>query len=271
MAMKTKDAPKPVENPLAHLGIENPIATAMEAERREFLPYIKIAWSIEEIKVPVVDDAGNPVMASGKQVMESATGKLVVSGGGLVQKIAAPFLMTSIVERGGTRELVTNATGKQEYRRTFATLRGAQRPEHIEQLKRAGKEYDGEGNVVDIAGASSDPKILLGNSSLVAILNPAEGEPKTVIIGLLEAFKTQLGYWADVMNQAVYAQGFGVVIGVEDHSCNMTASRANPTNKYYDRKKFTQWKQAELTQAQKSLLAQTLMSKKAAVDAWFNR
>jgi hypothetical protein len=269
--LKTKPAPEPDnQNALAQLGLDSPLANMLEGERKEFLPYIKLSWEIEGARLDVLDNDGKPMLKNGKPIQEPAAGKVIVSSGESDKKLETPFLITILAGRNAARELVTK-DGKKTYKRVYDSVKGDHTPAYIEILKSAGYEIGSDGKRHGIKGATPNTNIQLGCSYLVAVINPAEGTPSTCVLGLLETFKTQEGYWRAVCKHALFKDATGVVVEIDDHTENMTASQENVTNKYYDGRKFNQWRQITMTGQQMQLIDATVRAKREACEGWFKR
>ncbi len=249
-----------VKQPQAHTGAtvehedtgltvfqSNPLGSLNEEPETDFLPYARIPWPIERMKV---DD--------GKGGKIDATGLFVVAGGGTVVPVSSPMVITVLAGRGGTRERVINAEGKPRNVRSFAQSKKAEMIAfHAKQTERIElKEKDAKGA----------PAVCLGNMYLVAILTAGGG----CTVAILDAFKSQMGYWSEPMASALVKDGKGVNIAIHDHSVNETKVMKGEGT-YFDPRKFTQWGQVVLTSEQKALIKAACKEHESAISAWLSK
>jgi hypothetical protein len=236
--------------------LANPCATMVE-EGGDFLPNFKIPFGIEDLKLPVLDGKGMPMMRNGKPVMESATGKFVLSAGGKVTGIPTPYILTAYCIRGATRQTIEK-DGKKTYIRTLSNMR----------VDESGKPFPSSEKHAAQVGVGQKGGVDVGNINLVVCMYK-DHEGDKAVVGLLESFKTMTKYFTDPLMHGLLRDGRGILVTVEDHNENTTKSNAGFN--YYDARKFTQWQSMELSKEQFELAASALKAKAPAVDAWLKR
>jgi hypothetical protein len=232
-----------------------PTGNMVEPTSRDFLPTFKLPYGVEQLSFPLVGDDGQPVMAKGQPVMQSATGRIVVvTGSGdkkRIDPIPAPYIMTAYCIRGATRESIDAEGGGKSYVRTYANMAtgGTNSELHTKQVAR-------DGNGVDV-----------GNVVLAVILTGKNFDAG--VVGLMDCFRTLTDYFPGPLKSGLLLQGFGIRVDIDDHTVN--TQKAKSGFQYYDKRKFTQWRQVQLTKEQLELASSTMLAKQAAVDAWLKR
>ena len=233
------------------------LAGLNEEERVEQIPYAFIAWGVQRMK----SKPGN----------EDVTGKFVLAGNDKVQVVPIPHTITVLAMRPATKELV-QVEGKNRNKRSFGNSKvPAMQAEYAAQRARYdSKEMTPQGF----------PAVELGNMYLIAVL-AGTGTSRFCCIAILEGFKSQLGYWKEPLesalidpvgahkpNPAPYLKPCGIMVGINDHAVNETASKTDARKVYFDRKKFNQWSRVELSADDKKLIQTTYHEHKAVIDAW---
>lgn len=243
-----------VSNPLATVPVVQPLASMIDPEDRDYLPTFKLPFGIENIQIPVLDDKGNALMAKGVPVMQSATGRMIISSGkGKLVPIPVPYIITAYTIRGATKRVI-DKDGKKVYERTFASMDPAQ----PNSDKHKAAEAAGKTGGIDV-----------GNVVLGVVLW-GEGDKAMAVVGLMDCFKTLTKYWVEPLKTGgMLQQKQGVRVNIEDHNANMTTS-GNGYN-YYDSRKFTQWQSVSLTPEQLSLACAALANKKATIEGWLKK
>jgi hypothetical protein len=255
-----KEAPETTALTLFGGLVDQPLSTMVEPEGREYLPFFKLPYGVESLTIPVLDDKGQPLQNKGQPVMQSATGKMVISmGKDKLQALPVPYILTAICIRGATRQTVEK-DGKKTYVRTLVPVGKnadgtykAPSAKHSEQMVASG-----------IKGSGVDA----GNSILAVALFEQDGKP-TACVGLMECFKTLTKYFTEPLKSGLLNEGYGIKVTVEDHTVNTTQSKAGFY--YFDSRKFNQWSRVQLSKEQVTLICETLRAKQAACDAWLKR
>jgi hypothetical protein len=237
-------------NPLATIPAIMPMSSMVQSDGGDYLPTIKLPYGIENLSIPVLDEAGQSVLAKGQPVMQSATGKMVISNGkGRLVAIPVPYIITAYVIRGATKKTIEEG-GKKTYTRTFASS---------DPKIPSSDKY---------IAASKDKTVDVGNVALCVVMW-GEGVKATAVVGLMDGFKTLSQYWMDPLKNGLLMNKQGLKISIEDHNANATKSRNGFF--YYDSRKFNQWQMTTLTPEQMSLACAALANKKATVEAWLKK
>lgn len=163
-------------------------------------------------------------------------------------KLEAPYVLSVIAAREGSRKLVIDAEGKKSYERAFKAI--------------------GEYNASDPVFQQHliDPQAEKGYVYVLAVIRNND-----VAICELPAFKLLKDYWGRPLFQALMQNRLGLRVDVTDHSVNLVTAKNDPTKKYLGPQKFKQHAVIELTEAQVKLVASALSGAKAKFDAWLKR
>jgi hypothetical protein len=203
----------------------------------ELLPQFKIPYSIE---------------VDGEKIKKGDAFTAGLYDGKVFTQLAVPYVMTVLAARKASRKLITktgpDGAETKEYERGFIAL--------------------GENNASDAVYKmhEQDSTAQMGNSYVVAIL---QGE--AVCIAELPAFKLMKDYLGRPLYQANAQARHGLRVDLKDHDANLTASKANPQNKYLDPGKFKQHQIVDLTEDQARLIGEAIKANKSRFDSWVRR
>lgn len=239
MALKsqTQTAPAPTESaPVSVPAVLNTAALFnLPAPQvvEDLLPQLKIVYPIE-----VDGDKFKPADAYQAGLFD---GKQFV-------KLAAPYTLTVIAAREGSRKLVVDAEGKKSYERAFKAIGeyNASDPVFQQHLLDAQAE---KGYVYVLA-------CIRGND---------------VALCELPAFKLMKDYWGRPLFQALAQNRLGLRVDITDHSANLVTAKNDATKKYLGPQKFRQHAVVELTDDQMKAVGNALTGAKAKFDAWLKR
>jgi len=215
------------------------------------LPKLKIVYGIE------VDPA--------KGIRPEHTFAFGVSSGEGFQPLPADIVMTVIAGRDACRQLVVEVEGVE-------VPMDKNNPKH-KALQASYKTYYKALNEFNKTDEQFKDGLkngfTPGSVYLVAVILPKN---LGVLIAELPAFKTSASYWHKPLVQAgLIPNMMGVKILIDNHSCNLRGTKADPTMKYCDPGKFKQWEAVTITTAQASQIAEAIENAKADVEAWFDR
>lgn len=209
------------------------IAAPRAENSEDLMPQFKVLYPIEvKPGAPfVIADSYHAGLYDGKQFV----------------KLQAPYVISVIAAREGTRKLMVGSEGK-EYERGFKAM--------------------GEGKASDAIYQQhlTDPAAEKGNVYVIAILRGND-----VAICELPAFKTARDYWGNPLFQARVQNRHGLRVDITDHTPNLTVSKKDSQKAYLDPKKFKQHSIVELNDGQVHAVAAALQANRSKFDAWLKR
>jgi len=176
------------------------------------------------------------------------SGIACVVDGGSIERLEKPYRITVIKARKLARHSAKEEDGKQTFKTAYE---GGKGDETYQYLKAAQPNTKG---------------IDLGTGVLLAIFTGDK-----CVFAVAEVFRSMESYLKKVFQMGILQNGVCVRIDCIKHLQNMKSNKDNPSMKWFDSAKFTQYEQEEVTSEQKALLEATHAAQSKQIKAWEER